>query len=122
MIITDKKVLKMLKKLDSYEVEESLLSYPEDERDGRSDMEMLLDEAEYFYELYSDDGSQHYNDLKDARRLLRETDHGKCIPIDIYNGFKPKYGYYPSDIEYAKRIVNEYNRLKRLVNKLKAVK
>lgn len=42
MIITDKEVLKMLKKLNSYDVEESLLSYPEDERDGRSDMEIFL--------------------------------------------------------------------------------
>lgn len=122
MIITDKEVLKMLKKLDSYEVEQSLLSYPDDERDGRLDKEMLLNEAEYFFELYSDDGSQHYYDLKDARLLLRETNHGKRIPIDIYNGFRPKQGYYPSDIDHAKRIVNEYNRLKRLVEKLKAVR
>lgn len=122
MIITDKEVLQILKKLNVYEVEESLMSYPEDERDGRSDVEMLLNEAEYFLELYSDDGSAHYDDLKDARRLLRETEQGKRIPIDIYNGFKPKQGYYPSDIERAKRIVDEYNRLKRLVNKLYKLK
>lgn len=44
MNITDKTVLSELKRIRCGELNESIDGYPEDERDGRSDMQVFADE------------------------------------------------------------------------------
>ena len=117
MKFTDEKAIKMLKKARLYEIEESIDMYPENERDGRNDFQMLADEAGYVYSNYFEYGHCFHDALEEARELLRETKYGKVIPIDSRT-FKPRLGYYPSDIQSAKDLVNEFNRTERLVKRL----
>lgn len=116
MNITDEKTLKLLKKLDCWDVWDALDMYPDDERDGRSDMQMLADEAGYILSMYEESGTSFYDDLKESKYILNRTKYGKRIPV-IVPQMIPIYK--PSDIQGAKDTVNEYNRLKRLVKKLK---
>lgn len=116
MKLTDGKAIAMLQRARLYDVEESIDTYPENERDGRDDWQMLADEAGYIYSLYFED-TCHAEALEDARRVLAETKYGKVIPLDPRT-FKPKRGYMPSDIQVAKDIVNEFNRLKRFCERL----
>lgn len=117
MKLTDEKAIKMLMKARLYDVEESIDTYPENERDGRDDFQMLADEAGYIYSCYFEGGHVNNDALYGARELLRETKYGKVIPIDSRT-FRPKRGYYQSDIQDAKDIVNAFNRLERFVNRL----
>lgn len=117
MKLTDEKAIKMLRRARLIEVEESLDCYPEDERDGRSDMQMLADEAGYVYSCYLEDGHCFKDDLDDSREKLRETKYGKVIPVNPTT-FKPLHGYYPSDIQCAKDCVNEFKRTESLVKRL----
>ena len=117
MKLTDEKAIKMLKKARLYELEEMIDNYPENERDGRNDWQMLADEAGYYYSCYLEDGHCFKDDLADAREKLRETKNGKVIPIDKKT-FRPLHGYWPSDLQIARDAVNEFNRLKRFVERL----
>lgn len=120
MKLTDETAIKLLKKVDAPCLEERIESYPDDEREGRSDMQMLADELSYYYSLFMDDDCIWYEDLKDARAKLRKTNNGKRIPLDP-STFKPKYGYWPSDIRDARNLVNEVARVKRLGKKLQSM-
>ena len=117
MKLTDERAIKMLRKARLYEVEESIDSYPEDERDGRDDFQMLADEVGYVYSCYLEDGHCFKDDLEMAREKLRQTKYGKVIPLDPRT-LKPRRGYYPSDIDLAKTCVNEFNRTERMVKRL----
>lgn len=117
MTLTDQKAIKMLEKARLWEVAESIYNYPEDEREGRSDFQMLADEASYMYSCYYEDGHCFHDDLMEAKEKLRETNYGKRIPLDSRT-FRPKHGYWPSDIQNCKNAVNEFNRLKRFVERL----
>jgi hypothetical protein len=115
MNITDKEVLKQLKIVRSYELEESVRSYPEDERDGRSDMQILADETSWRLSLYTEGGTSTGEDYEEAKEILQETKYGKVIPLNRYT-LKPKYS--PSRIQSAKDSVNEYRRLCSLMDRL----
>jgi len=115
--LTDKTAIKMLEKARLGYVEHSLWTYPEDERDGRNDLQMLADETGYFYSSHLDDGHCLRNELLEARALLKRTKYGKVIPIDC-GTFRPLPGYTPRDIEMAKECVNEFNRAGSLLKKL----
>ena len=119
MKITSEEVKKIIRKVRSYELEEDIENYPEDEREGRSDIQFLADEVSYIVSLYHEDGTCHSDDLADAKALLAETCYGKRIPIDIRTG-RPLHGYWPHDIESAKSVVNEYRRLVRLKERLES--
>ena len=117
MKLTDPKVLKMLKKVCSYELEYQIESYPDDERYGRSDMEFLADEVSYQIMLFHEDECTWKEALQAARALLRKTKYGREIPLDIRT-FRPLDGYSQMSIEDAKRFVNEYNRIFNLLKRL----
>lgn len=114
MELTDKKAIKMLHAARLLDVEESIDIYPEDEREGRDDFQMLADEAGYILSMYGED-TCYYDDLKQARYILSRTKYGKRIPFSLRT-MKPIYTV--SEIENAKYSVNEYNRLKRFVARL----
>lgn len=117
MKITDEWVKKELKRICNQYLIGSIDEYPDDERDGRSDIEVFADEVSYMVSLYHE-GEHDWNyDLKEARQLLRETKGGKVTPISALT-FKPKPGYEPCMIEWAKTIVREYGMLERELKKL----
>jgi len=112
MTITDKKALAELKKINSCELDEYVDSYPNDERFGRSDMQIIADEMSYIISCFEEAGHVLYEDLEQAREILRKTKNGKVIPYIVINGV-PKYPRYrQSDIEIARSSINEYKRLK----------
>lgn len=115
MKITDKEALRQLKIVNSYELEETIRDYPEDERDGRSDMQFLADEVSYRLSLYTEGGTCTGEDYEESKEILRETDYGKRILLNPYT-LKPKYS--PSRIQSAKDSVNEYRRLRSLMDRL----
>lgn len=121
MKLHDEQAIKLLKKLRPSEVLlETIDEYPDDERDGRSDLEFLMDEISYYYSLHMEDGHCYHDDYEDAKRKLRETKHGKSIPVDIRT-MRPMPGYWPSDIEACKNVVNEVARIQRLGKKLQGM-
>lgn len=118
MKLTDKIAIRIYKRLKCAELVESIDEYPENERDGRDDLQFLTDEINYFRSCYEEDGHCFYESLNDARELLRETRNGKEIPLDPKT-LKPKRGYYPSDIQIAKNVIAEYKQLLYYENQLK---
>ena len=121
MELKNKELVKMIEKARLYELEERIMSIEDDsdmKQEGMTETEYILREAEWLVEDFEDDGCLIHDDLVDARRLLRETRNGKCIPIDISRGFRPKRGYEKYNIDRAKNLVNEYNRTKRFVERL----
>ena len=116
-MIKDAKVIKMMNKVDIPELTESLMGYPEEEREGKTDMDLLLSEAEYFLDMFEEDGTLLSGDLQESRHILNKTKYGKVIPANART-LKPIYQQW--DIDRAKETVNSYMRLKRLVKKLYA--
>lgn len=118
MKITDKEVLKQLKIVRCYELEESIKDYPEDERNGRSDMQFLADEVSYRLSLYGE-GTCTGEDYEEAKEFLNSIKGGK---IPCWNTIPPTPKYTPVQLEIktneAKEIVNEYRRLRSLMDRL----
>lgn len=115
MIITDIDVKKELKTVRCSELEESLSSYPDDEVDGRSDMQMLADECGYILSIFEEEGHNYNDSLNRANEILRETKNGKQMPL-YKDTLKPKYR--EIEIQDARQLVNEYKRLKSLMQRL----
>lgn len=117
MKITDKQVLKELKRVRSCELDMSLETYPEDEREGRSDAQVVADEISYILSCFDEDGHVLCDDLEESRRILRETKNGKVIPLWTQS-LTPMYS--KSRIESCRDCINEYNRLKNYMKRLNA--
>ena len=114
MKITDKAVLSELKKVRSMELENNLDSFPEEERDGKSDMEIFCDEIYYLIDMYIEPGTRQYNNLKWAREIMKKTNRRTVIPVDV--NFNPKYS--KCDVDLASEITNEVKRLKNCTRRL----
>ncbi len=117
MKITDKQVLKELKRVRSCELEMSLETYPEDEREGRTDAQVVADELSYILSCFDEDGHVLCDDLEESRRILKETKNGKVIPLWTQT-LTPMYS--KSRIESCRDCINEYNRLKNYMKRLNA--
>ena len=118
MTITDKRVLGFIEELECPEVKEWIMEYPEDERDGRSDIQLFANVVCYVLEdLDHDYGHPMYKELAESKRKLRETKDGKVLPLDI-DTFEVKEGYRTADIQHARGIVAGYKRLKSCYGKL----
>ena len=120
MKITDKEVLKQLRIVRCSDLEENIRTLPEDEVEGRSDLQVLKDELEYLLSLYDEGGTCHSEDLEQAREFMRETKNGKVIPC--YNTLPPTPKYSVTrlklEVDKARNTINEYNRLKSLERRL----
>ena len=114
MKLTDEKAIKALKKVRVYELEEMIDEYPTNEVDGRTDWEMIANEAGWLLDSYESYDCCRYEDLQEAKQILSQTRYGK-VPYLNYWG----RCWTEREIEIAKDTVNEYNRLKRFVAKLK---
>ena len=117
MKITDKEALNIIEKIDDTVLFDTIYDYPEEERDGRTDLEFVADEISWQIYCYNDDSHTGFYDLEDAKQKLRETKNGKIIPLNPET-FKPVYGYWKSDIQGARDIVNTYNRMTRALKRL----
>ena len=115
MNITDKEALKELNRVKCYNLDEDIEDYPEDERDGRTDIQILADEVSYFVSNYSEGGHVLCEDLEEAKEILRRTKNGKVMPL-WESTLTPVYR--PRQIEQAKETVNEYRRLKNCLKRL----
>jgi hypothetical protein len=118
MKLTDQEAIKALKKVRIWDLEQMVEDYPEYERDGRSDWDMIANEAGWLLDAFNEDENANHEALLEAREILRETHNGKTMPI-LVPSFKPKYKEY--QVRDAKEFVNMYNRLVRFVNKLKGM-
>ena len=108
MTFTDKEAVKELNRARSFELHCRIEDYPEYEREGRSDFQILADELSWLLDNFNEDGHCLHDDLEDAREILRETKNGKVIPL-WKDSLKPMYS--SSRIKGCRDIVNEYNRL-----------
>jgi hypothetical protein len=117
MTLKDKQAINIYKRLKCYDLIENIDEYPEDERDGRSDMQFLIDEISYCKSCFEEEGHLFNYELIEARKKLRITENGKAIPFDI-NTLGPKKGYFPHDIERAKNVVAEYKQLGYYIKRL----
>ena len=117
MKITDTEVLKELSRVKSFDLEEDLETYPEDERDGRTDLQMLADEVSYILSCYQEDGHVLCESLEESKEILRRTKNGKVIPL-WKSTLKPVYR--ESQIQTSKDIINEHRRLQSLYKRLQA--
>lgn len=118
MNITDPKALKILKSIKMCECRESIETFPEEERNGESDLMIILHEVEYFKEFYEEPETVFNDDLNNAKYILRRTQRGKFIPLDPVT-FKPVYSQW--DIQCAKDTVSEYVQLKALIKKIRGL-
>lgn len=116
MTITDKRALKIVKSIKCYEAKESIESYPEEERNGKTDLDIILSELEYFAYMFEEVDGVYKGDLDESREILRKTHNGKSIPISLTT-LKPIYSEWR--INSAKKTVSEYRQLKRLITKLR---
>lgn len=118
MTLADKTATDLIKKADSAELEYRIHIMTDEDREGRTDIEILTDEIDWLLYLYSEDSdSSYWFDLKEAKKLIRKTKNGTYIPISIET-FRPLKGYAPHDIENARQIIAEYKRIKTVANKL----
>ena len=117
MKITDTEVLKELNRVNSFDLEEDLETYPEDERDGRTDLQMLADEVSYILSCYQEDGHVLCDSLEESKEILRRTKNGKVIPL-WKSTLKPVYR--ESQIQTSRDIINEHRRLQSLYKRLQA--
>lgn len=113
MELTDKEALWLLKRANSPDLTDHVLSYPEDEREGLSDVDIVIDEIQYLIELYEDTGNVYGDGLADAKVVMSETKNGKSYGPVFLPSFEFKYT--KKDIENAKTIVDEYKRLKKII-------
>lgn len=118
MTITDPKVKEILLKADLWFLDDALYEMERDEDDTRTELEVLLDESEYYLELHREDGCLFKIELQTAKRILKETDNGNKNTI-LMPEMKLKYPQ--TDIDWAKEIVRDYETLKKLVSQLKRI-
>ena len=119
MIIQDKDVKRWLKIANCTELTESMETFPENERDGKSDLQILADEVSYRLSLYTEGGTCTGEEYEEAVQLLKEVRGGK---IPCWNTIPPTPKYTSIQLEIkindAKAVVNEYSRLKSLMRRL----
>jgi hypothetical protein len=107
-MIKDKKVLALVKRINSTELCQFVRDFQESERKGRADLEIIKDFIGYILEVYAEKGSVLYDDLNEARATYK-----------YYKGYDLT-GRYHEQVYFnqSKNIINEYNRLKRAYKKL----
>lgn len=125
--ITDERVLKEIKKADNEYLTFRLLEQglSKEDREGRSDMELLISEVEWLIYLYDCDDTIMKEDLKEARHILKEIRTNKNA-----KKYYDKYKEYPywidgvwtkqciDGVKWAREKINEYNRFRSLIKRL----
>ena len=115
MKITDKNVLDYLKQINSSELRESVLYYPEDEVGDKTEMEVFIECLDWLLYKYNCDSYVQYYVLKDAIDIVMKTENGTVIPMDI-DTFEPTFE--KEEIEDAINIVEFSNTLNDVYEKV----
>lgn len=121
MKISDKELKELVDKVKDFDLEENINSFPNDEIDGRSELDIVLDEVEwliYCYEDYSiSEGAGFIQgvSLLSAKKLLEDTENGKRFEGFLLSSELQKK---MEEVKHARRVVDGYNRLKRLFDDL----
>ena len=118
MKLTDKEAIKALKKVRIYDLEMMLSDYPEDERDGRTDWDMIANEAGWLLDGFREDGHANHEALEEAKDLIRQTQNGKVFPGLLTSAQVESYRFRVQD---ARDLINMVNRLERFVKKLQGM-
>ena len=118
MKLTDVEAIKALRKVRVYDLEMMISDYPEDERDGRSDWDMIANEAGWLLDAFNESENANHEALEEAREIIRETHNGKVFPGLLTSA---KLKSYQLKVQDARDLINMYNRLKRFVQKLKSM-
>ena len=118
MKLTDKEAIKALKKVRIWDLEDMISDYPEDERDGRSDWEMIANEAGWLLDGFREDGHANREALEEAKDLIRATNNGKVFPGLLTSVQVQSYQIMVRD---ARDLINMVKRLERFVEKLKGM-
>lgn len=118
MKLTDQEAIKALKKVRVWDLEQMIEDYPEDERDGRSDWDMIANEAGWLLDALNEDGNANHDALLEAREIIRDTKNGTVFHGLLTSAQLQRELYRVQD---ARDLINMYNRLVRFVNKLKGM-
>ena len=114
MKLTDKKAIMALKRANIGELCDMVADYPDDEVDGRSDWEMIANEAGYLLDSFNSFDTVRNEDLREAKEIIYRFRSGRML---YWSNGRPMWDQL--DLETAKNTVNEYNRLKSFVARLK---
>ena len=116
--LTDPEAIKSLKKVRCYDLEERLSDYPEEERDWRTDWDMIANEAGWLLDSFHDDSCANYEALEEAKELVRETKNGTVFPGLLTS---IQLQSWRLKVQDARDLINMVNRLERFVKKLKGM-
>jgi len=116
--LTDPEAIKALKKVRCYDLEERLSDYPEEERDGRTDWDMIANEAGWLLDSFHDDSCANYEALEEAKEFVRETKNGAVFPGLLTS---IQLQSWRLKVQDARDLINMVNRLERFVKKLKGM-
>ena len=117
MKLTDENAIKALKKLRCYDLEMMIADYPENERDGRSDWDMIANEAGWLLDGFRDPEHANNEALQEAKELIRKTKNGTVFPGLVTSVQLESWRILVQD---ARDLVNMVKRLERFVRRLKA--
>lgn len=118
MKLTDQGAIKALKKVRIWDLEQMIEDYPEDEVDGRSDWDMIANEAGWLLDALNEDGNANHDALVEAREIIRDTKNGTVFHGLLTSAQLKTQQYRVQD---ARDFINMYNRLTRFVKKLKGM-
>jgi hypothetical protein len=118
MKLTDAEAIKALRKVRCYDLEMMISDYPEDERDGRTDWEMIANEAGWLLDGFRSDDHANHEALEEAKELIRATKNGTVFP-GLLTSIQVKS--YQVQVQDARDLINMVKRLERFVQKLKGM-
>ena len=118
MKLTDAEAIKALRRVRCHDLEMMLDDYPEDERDGRTDWEMIANEAGWLLDGFRSDDHANHEALEEAKTLIRQTRNGKVFPGPLTYVQLRSWRYRVQD---ARDLINMVKRLARFVEKLKGM-
>lgn len=113
MKLTDPEAIKALNKANICELSDMISDYPESDIDGRSDWDMIANEAGWLLDMFNSSDTAHNDDLNDARQTLQ-----RLYRIKRRTGTLTTHQYI--ELDRARYTINEYNRLTGFVKRLKA--
>lgn len=121
MKISDKELKELVDKVNDCDLEENIESFPNDELDGRGELDIVLDEVEwliYCYEDYDDSEGAGFIQgvyLLNAKQLLKDTENGKRFKGLLLSSELQKK---MEEVKHARRVIAGYNNLKKLYDDL----
>ena len=115
MTFTDPKALELQKKADNVYLDDQIdgiIDLEDMGYEGYSDLQILLEEANYVMYLWTEEGTTHNLELKNARKVIRETNNGT-----VFKGFLLSSDLKDRmrEVEEARSVIAEYERLRNVI-------